>query len=176
MCGVLRRDERTLWFAHVINWEDVECVGFEVNIDLKQRLRTNFVGREEIKGDRGDSVEIGSQREKERRLQQAKTEPGRPPDRSEVWPVDRHNVHRYGPVDRPVDRGKGTVERSGRQTDIGQLSVGPGWPGRSTEDKDRSTGRSTDKRILLSFLDSDSFSILASNPIRVSYISEALWL
>ena len=39
-----------------------------------------------------------------------------------------HDVHRRGLVNRPVDRGKGTVGLSGRPTDMSQLSVGPGRP------------------------------------------------
>ena len=51
------------------------------------------VRREEIKEIEKDSTETGSQKEKERRMQQAKTEPGRP----EEWPVDR-------PIDRCAQR------------------------------------------------------------------------
>jgi len=37
-------------------------------------------------------------------------------------------VNRHGPIDRSVDRGKGTVDRSGGPTDMSQLSVGHGRP------------------------------------------------
>ena len=68
-----------------------------------------------------------------------------------------------GPVDWAVDRGIGMVDRRGRPTEIQLLYVGAGRPGQSTD-------RSTNRRILLSFLDSDSFSVLGPNPIRVSEI------
>ena len=83
--------------------------------------------------------------------------------RSTAGSTGVHDVHRHG----PVDRGKGTIDQSNRPTDMSQLSVGPGQPGRSIEDNGRSIGRSTDRGVLFSFWGSDSFFVLGSNPIRV---------
>ena len=57
--------------------------------------------------------EIESQKEQERRLQQAMTEPGRPPGRPVcARSTGVHDVHMHGTVDRPVDRGKGMVDQA----------------------------------------------------------------
>jgi len=75
-----------------------------------------------------------------------------------------HKRVKGSPVDRSVDRGKGTVDRRDRPTGTHMLSVGPGRSGRSNEDKDRSTDR-----CVLSHLNGFRLlSCLGSNPIRVS--------
>ena len=139
----------------------------EFGSDLKIFTEVENCRERGDKGDRGDSAQIGSQRERETTLKQAWIGPGRPPG----LPVDRarstaqstgvHGVHSNGPVDRDKRNGR----PPGRPTESWLLSVGAGRAGRSTEDKGRSTDR---QKRFVSFPDSDSFSVLESNPIRVS--------
>jgi len=52
--------------------------------------------------------------------------------RSTAQSTGVHDVHRHGPVDRPIDRGR-NGRPPGLLTDMSQLSVGPGRPDWSTE-------------------------------------------
>jgi len=156
-------------------------------------LALEIVGREEIKEIEEDSTETESQREQERRMQQTKTGPGRPVDRarSTARSIDVHDVHRHGPVDRRSTGGQSPVDRSVNRCAQTWLSRPPGRPWQGTVDRpvDRlksscfrlvpvdqagrprtrvgqPAGRPTDG--FVSFLDSDSFSVLGSNPNGVS--------
>ena len=74
------------------------------------------------------STEIGRQRSEKRRMEQARGAPGRPPGRpveEAGQPARSTGVHGRAQ--------EGAVDRPGRPTDKGSLSVGRGRPGRSTD-------------------------------------------
>ena len=83
--------------------------------------------------------------------------------RSTARSTDVHNVHNKGMVDRTVDRGKRAIDRSVDQLKHGCSLLGP------VDRAGRPAGRPA-YTFLLTFLDSDSFSSLGSNPIRVPKI------
>ena len=105
-----------------------------------------------------DITKIRSQKEKEHELVADQNR-----NRSTARSAGLHDVHRHGPVNRSVDRGKGTVDRlNGTNSRL----VPVDRAGRPRIRVGRPAGRPTDAfcspyRIL------DSFSFLGSNTIRV---------
>ena len=119
-------------------------------------MKECFVGREEIK-EIEESAEIGSQRERERHW----SRPGQGPvDRPVDWWTEpgRPACTTCTDMARSTPRSTVAKERSTeRSTDWYERALG--WS-RSTENKGRLTGRSTDRRVFFSFLDSVFFSVL----------------
>jgi len=122
---------------------------------------SDIVGREEIDEVEEDSTEIGRQTVHCSRPEKISVDRpvDRRRDRSNGQSTSVNNVHRCISVDHPVDRGMA------RSTDWKQATLS--WV-RSTVDMGRSTGRSTDRRVL-AFLSRFGFLFgLGSNLIGVS--------
>ena len=131
-------------FRQVIDWSSLE-----IGSDLKNLHRGGELWERGDKGIEKVSTEIENQRSEKRRIEQARlcsrsvarsTGGG---GRSTAWSTSVHDVHKVSPVDRPIDRGR---ERSTGPVD--QLKAGCSRFGAVDRGMGRSTGRSTDRRVL----------------------------
>ena len=139
--------------------DKLEFVGDRLRFE-KSLPRWRIVGREEIEEMEKGSTEIGRQRSMTAHCSRPGYAPGRPPGRS-VEKVGRppgRPVEKTGrPPSRPVCTTCTGLARStvawngrppGRLTESRLLSVWVRLTARSTVDMSRSTGRSTDRRVL----------------------------